>query len=1079
MDNKKRGNNRGLVIALCIIMAALTVSLGGNILYLIFQPGQEQTTERREKTTESGQEIGQTETSAETDIETENSSETEEMFCEGVEEEHIAFDEESGLQYADNQMLITAAAGVTREEVEEIIAPYQAEIVGMIGVTNVYQLKFPQSYSKAEMDSIGEELCGQKAIESYEMNVVMNMDISAVYPNDKKWKNEWGDNTPSGINWGMEAINAPEAWEYVDEMQEVNVGVYDNMFYEHEDIDFQDILCNMRGEDLNNSHGTHVSGTIGAVYNNKKGVCGVFPKAQLYGASFKKIEGTYNSIMGIKIAFTYLIDQEKCKVVNMSIGWNELIFAASRGNETALRAIENGARQISDYLKILLEVDESNDFVICKSAGNDNSTEEFVEADEGDEDARYGYILYNNNNRARYEKYLAEEEFEDRIVCARDVGCVQANDYISGISDKDIKDRILVVGAAENLGNGNYKVADFSNCGYRVNVVAPGVEIYSTVETNKYQDFTDDGSPWSGTSMATPHVAGVAAMCFSVNENLNGAQVADIICKTAVGSIRYEIDNGAGQFGGYPMVNAEKAVKKALETSEEEAGGDTSEEDATRDVVLVLDRSGSMDGDPLTQTKEAAVKFINTVFEQEAQVSIVTYETSASTVSGLTANQQELTQNINDIYSGDMTNMYAGLEQADSILQNSQANRKIIVLMSDGLPNEGENDNGDYHAPLLRYAEEMKNKGYYIYTLGFFNYLDSYDLYNAQQLLEGIASPGLHYEVNNSDDLVFFFDDIANQISGTRFVYIRIACPVDVTVSSGGETLSSKAESENTRTSFGALTYENALESSEDSYESYYGENIDDYFYDTEEPVSQEDKVKVLRLNMDKDYDVEIEGYDSGTMDYMVSFPNDSGEYDDVREFPGIKVTASTKATSNTVEEKATYLKVDENGDGKIDTTYKAEANGKMEEVKDHTVLYLVLIIIAVLIVLLAILIIVLVHVSRKKKRAGQGSAQKMIPVGSVYGAFGIFCGQSYPMCIGQRCTVGRKSTCDIQLVHSQVSRMHCVIEMLPDGVFQVTDYSSNGTFYNDQKLKHGEPYRLPKGALLAIGDADNVLELK
>ncbi len=53
------------------------------------------------------------------------------------------------------------------------------------------------------------------------------------------------------------------------------------------------------------------------------------------------------------------------------------------------------------------------------------------------------------------------------------------------------------------------------------------------------------------------------------------------------------------------------------------------------------------------------------------------------------------------------------------------------------------------------------------------------------------------------------------------------------------------------------------------------------------------------------------------------------------------------------------------------------------------------------------------------------------------------------------------------------------MIEMLPDNVYQVTDYSSNGTFYNDQRLKSREPYRLPKGALLAIGDADNVLELR
>lgn len=504
---------------------------------------------------------------------------------------------------------------------------------------------------------------------------------------------------------------------------------------------------------------------------------------------------------------------------------------------------------------------------------------------------------------------------------------------------------------------------------------------------------------------------------------------------------------------------------------------DKDEKDITRDVVLVLDHSGSMSGYPMEQTKEASIKFVDTVFEKDSRVAVVSYDDEAVINCGLTDNQQELETKINEIYEDGSTNMYAGLEQADLILKNSQADKKIIVLMSDGLPNEGVSDGGDYSAPLIRYAEEMKNRGYIIYTLGFFTDVYGYDLSYAQQLMEGIASPRLHYEVNSAEDLVFFFDDIANQIAGTEFVYIRIACPVDVTVSSGDETLSSKADSENTRTSFGALTYESIQDESEneedDSGDSYFENYGADDLYGEAEP---EDQAKILRLNMDKDYDVEIEGYGSGKMDYTVSFPDENGEYNDVREFPNIAVTASTKATSNTSASDATYLKVDEDGDGKIDTTYKTEANGKMEEVKDNKVLYIILIVLSVVIVLVVVLIAVLVHLSGKKKRASAGTGK---PVGEIYGAFGIFRGQSYPMRPGQQCVVGRKSSCNIQLVHGEVSRTHCMIEMLPDGVYQVTDYSTNGTFYNDMRLKSGEPYRLPKGALLAIGDADNVLELK
>ena len=481
-------------------------------------------------------------------------------------------------------------------------------------------------------------------------------------------------------------------------------------------------------------------------------------------------------------------------------------------------------------------------------------------------------------------------------------------------------------------------------------------------------------------------------------------------------------------------------------------------EDVVRDVVLVLDSSGSMGGEPMNQTKQAALNFLDTVFEQEeaSRVSIVTYDSTAYVNCELTDDEQELTECIESIYSGGNTNMYSGLQEADRMLQESTIEKKIIVLMSDGLPNEGVSDSSGYSEPLLQFAAEMKSSGYYIYTLGFFMSVDSSEIYNAQQLMEGIASPGLHYEVESADDLVFFFEDIANQISGTRYVHIRIACPVDVTVKSGEDVLSSKADAESKRAPFGTLTYETIQDEDENG-------NI------------SEDRVKILRLNMEKDYDVEIEGYGTGTMDYTVSFPNESGEYDDVRSFPDIEVTESTKATSNTGAADATYLEVDKNGDGKADVTYKTEANGKMEEVKDHTVLYIVLIVTAVFAILILILVIVLIRVSGKKKNSGQRGTI----TGEICGAFGIYQGKSYPIGPGGKCIVGRKTSCDIQLVHGQVSRVHCIIEMLPDGVYQVTDYSSNGTFYNDQKLKNKQPYRLPKGALLAIGDADNILELK
>ncbi|MBD2494436.1 S8 family serine peptidase [Nostoc sp. FACHB-280] len=87
----------------------------------------------------------------------------------------------------------------------------------------------------------------------------------------------------------------------------------------------------------------------------------------------------------------------------------------------------------------------------------------------------------------------------------------------------------LAVGAVDQYGT----TADFSNrAGTELlsYVTAPGVGVYSTLPGNKYVS-------WNGTSMATPHVAGVVALMLSANKNLTDAQIRKIITATASNSL--------------------------------------------------------------------------------------------------------------------------------------------------------------------------------------------------------------------------------------------------------------------------------------------------------------------------------------------------------------------------------------------------------------------------------------------------------------------------------------------------------------------------------------------------------------
>ncbi|HEX9825104.1 MAG TPA: S8 family serine peptidase [Flavobacteriaceae bacterium] len=94
------------------------------------------------------------------------------------------------------------------------------------------------------------------------------------------------------------------------------------------------------------------------------------------------------------------------------------------------------------------------------------------------------------------------------------------NDQVN--NGPEISDNYLTVGALEPK-YGLDMVAEYSNYGnINVDVFAPGSDIYSTIPNNNYQSF-------DGTSMASPAVAGIAALLRSQYPGLTASQVKHII----------------------------------------------------------------------------------------------------------------------------------------------------------------------------------------------------------------------------------------------------------------------------------------------------------------------------------------------------------------------------------------------------------------------------------------------------------------------------------------------------------------------------------------------------------------------
>ena len=99
------------------------------------------------------------------------------------------------------------------------------------------------------------------------------------------------------------------------------------------------------------------------------------------------------------------------------------------------------------------------------------------------------------------------------------------NDQIN--NGPEIADNVITVGAL-NPKYGSELVASYSNYGkINVDIFAPGTDIYSTYPNNDYEY-----SP--GTSMASPGVAGVAALVMSQYPSLTAAQVKKIILQSGL-----------------------------------------------------------------------------------------------------------------------------------------------------------------------------------------------------------------------------------------------------------------------------------------------------------------------------------------------------------------------------------------------------------------------------------------------------------------------------------------------------------------------------------------------------------------
>jgi len=195
----------------------------------------------------------------------------------------------------------------------------------------------------------------------------------------------------------------------------------------------------------------------------------------------------------------------------------------------------------------------------------------------------------------------------------------------------------------------------------------------------------------------------------------------------------------------------------------------TAEGNLIKDVILVLDNSGSMKkNDPQFLTKHAVTEFINNL-DESTRASIVIFDQDVRTAVPLTeissSSRQILLDSLSQInYKGLYTNSPAAIESAIYDLKNNAREdaRKVIVFMTDGIVDTGNADRDLEKTKWLKedLAADAADAGIRIFGIAFTENADF-------ELIQSLAqnTNGEYYRALLADDLHKVFSKLNTLIN--------------------------------------------------------------------------------------------------------------------------------------------------------------------------------------------------------------------------------------------------------------------------------------------------------------------------
>ncbi len=366
------------------------------------------------------------------------------------------------------------------------------------------------------------------------------------------------------------------------------------------------------GNERNESHGTHVTGIIGAEHGNDKGISGIMHKKKIIFV--RAGLGAVSSIFSVHTAQNLLIEELDVHILNMSVRTVPTEITAEDGTQYCL------------FSKGYLSDNETPDLWVQSKKQSKCKDNDF-----GDNHAFAirikDYIDSPDNYEGRFNKNRDVADFQDVQNVYRELA-LEVTKFYHKADEKWSK--VIIIHAAGNenqsaafnttgpcginnnlslstplytpvtlcvaalkkptITGGYYEFADFSNYGAQVDIATFGVGIYSTILKYHYPFLNSDLYGYmNGTSQAAPIITGIAGLIWNAYPNLTASQVKEAIIngvsKTGSGDLRNcalsPTDSKQSALHDptqrpVPVANAYCALKYAENLNQQRPGGSVS-----------------------------------------------------------------------------------------------------------------------------------------------------------------------------------------------------------------------------------------------------------------------------------------------------------------------------------------------------------------------------------------------------------------------------------------------------------------------------------------------------------------------